>query len=180
MTPPSDFKRRKLSHSDTSRIAEKLNELSKPDLEKVARAGITESEAALNLARDLLDERNGRILHCVRCHKDYDPLHGGNKDCVMEEHDEDGLGNWEGGMASSSALTWSCCGKSEDYNGPCFEGPHMSVYGDGGYWRDDELEEVNESGFCSTCQGEEQGNSGGNIQQRVQNDEGSEIIAIVD
>jgi hypothetical protein len=176
-TQPPEPKRLKVSHSDASSIAERLSELGKSDLEKLARAGIVESEATLNLARDLLDQRHTRVLHCVRCHEDYDRKHAGHKDCVMEEHDEDGLSK-EAGPGTSFVFKWSCCGKSEDDSGPCYEGPHMHVYGEGSYWRDDELEEMNEDGFCSKCNREEHDHDGNDIEQRIEHDGVNEIIVI--
>jgi hypothetical protein len=176
-TQQSDPKRQKVSHSDASSISERLSELGKSDLEQLARAGIVESEAILNLARDLLDQRNSRVLHCVRCHQDYDPKHAGDKDCVMEEHDEDGLSKEEG-PGTSFVIKWSCCGKSVDDNGPCFVGPHMHVYGEGSYWRDDELEEMNEDGDCSKCNRDETDNDGDDLEGRIEHDGENEIIVI--
>ena len=56
MSSQPEAKRAKIS-PDVGTIACRLNELVRGDLEKVARAGITESPAALNLAKTLISRQ---------------------------------------------------------------------------------------------------------------------------
>jgi hypothetical protein len=145
----------KISHPDASRIACRLGELSKVALEDVARVGITESsEAALKLAKFLLSAKDSRMLHCVRCHENYDPSTNSNG-CVMDDHDE-GEGMIRCNRGGWDAFKYSCCKKYEDDSSPCFVGPHIEKYGDGGrYWDDDSLEETNKEGDCPVCNGDD-------------------------
>ena len=130
--------------------------LSRDDLKKVARAGITESQAVLNLAETLISRTEFRMQHCVRCHEDYDPSNTGDSDCVQETHDDTngmircrGEGGWDD-------FQYPCCEKMQDDSSRCFEGYHISKYTDGdAYWGDDNLEEMNEDGDCSKCNPEE-------------------------
>ena len=153
MSSQPEAKRAKIS-PDVGTIACRLNELVRGDLEKVARAGITESPAALNLAKTLISMTESRMLHCVRCHENYDPSTNSNG-CVMDDHDE-GEGMIRCNRGGWDAFKYSCCKKYEDDSSPCFVGPHIEKYGDGGrYWDDDSLEETNKEGDCPVCNGDD-------------------------
>jgi hypothetical protein len=134
-------------------LAKRLGDLEKDDLVKIAKVGIESSEAAFNMAKTLVYERESRLLHCVRCHENYDPRHCGDADCVMDEHEED-EGMIRAGRNSSGwdEFAYPCCEKMEDDYGPCFKGHHISdCEAGGGYWNDDNLQDLNEEGDCSEC-----------------------------
>ena len=154
MSSQPEAKRAKIS-PDVGTIACRLNELVRGDLEKVARAGITESPAALNLAKTLISMTESRMLHCVRCHENFDPHHTGNTDCVMEGHDDtNGMIRCRS-QEGYDAFAHPCCEKMEDDYDPCFAGPHISTYEYGDYWGDFDLEEINQDGDCSKCNPED-------------------------
>ena len=151
MSSNNNNKRAKVQLS-VPEIIDQLPMLSRDTLLQIAESALESSslsEVTLQLASRLVSQRAARMLHCVRCHEDYDPDYAGPRDCVMEDHDESEGMIRMGGPGGWDRFAWPCCNKMEHDNEPCFEGQHISDFSDGGhYWKDDILAENDSFDDC--------------------------------
>ena len=156
-------KRKKTSDPDA--VAEEVTQLRREQLLELAQLGICQSAAVMDRAKKLLKKRDFRLEHCVRCHEDYDPDQAGYRDCKFDVHDEyEGLINLGCGRTGFDEYQWPCCGQVEgDEDRPCFEGPHITDWSQGGqYWMDEQMmtgtkededddDDDDSTAWCSTC-----------------------------
>lgn len=122
----------------------------------LARKGVLWCQKVQRLTHALMENREeGQLLHCVRCHEDYDPESATSMDCRMFWHTEDYEYETD---AETGDTVWYhyCCGEEKGHQRPCFEGNHILEWKDGGeYWMDEDLEEPPIEGevCCLQCGG---------------------------
>jgi hypothetical protein len=156
--PSSDNKRKRSNDEDSNKVAEEASKLGRDQLLELAQLGIRQCPEVHGRAQQLLKKPKNCLLHCVRCHEDYDPNYAGNKDCKFDEHNESLI------EIDHHQFKWECCGQIEgEEENPCFEGRHISDWGEGGaYWKDedmkagvtehpDEDDDDDSTNWCSTC-----------------------------
>lgn len=156
-----------------------LDDLQRDALLAIAKSAIQSPNApeeTLQLASQFVSQRANRMLHCVRCHDDYDPNYAGKKDCVMEDHDEGGGMIRVPGEGGWDEFAWPCCEKMEDSGEPCFEGSHISSWAEGGaYWRDDDPCDEE----CSKCNPEKESDEEDSDESESDvKEEGKKVIVI--
>ena len=76
----------KRKHAES--IIQELPSLTRSTLEAIAAAALRSSNEAVNAAEKVLHTKKSTLLHCLRCHEDFDPSVQGSDQCIMEDHDE--------------------------------------------------------------------------------------------
>mmetsp|Transcript_433 Transcript_433/g.646 ORF Transcript_433/g.646 Transcript_433/m.646 type:complete len:186 (+) Transcript_433:176-733(+) len=151
-------------------IIDDLHILQRSTLEEVAEAALRSSDEAVSAAEKILSQKRKVLIHCLRCHEDFDPSKSGYSSCTMHDHSGELI------ECSNSGLDYihGCCLKSEDSDEPCWIGSHVTEWSefstkekehwggsadDENYWLDSELalawkansEKDEDSAKCITC-----------------------------